>query len=222
MVKSRLRIIKENYPYFLQQLFTLGDENEANVTVINKGIFNDNSDSLLSRLNKDVIEESPDYAIVAIGGNDCNFKWDEVAENPDKEHQPIVPIERYLDNIKTMISLIKKSNITPIVITLPPLDPVRYYQSIAKTYGNSVSHWISTLGGIEHWHGLYNRSLNKIVDELEVIKIDVRTAIKQAGDLFDLISEDGIHLTSEGYKALSTEVYKYLSNFTDMKKPQQI
>jgi lysophospholipase L1-like esterase len=204
----------------LQELFL--QDKEDNVTVVNKGVFNDNSDLLMSRLEKDVIDEHPDFAIVEIGGNDCNFKWEEVAENPWEEHEAIVPLERYLDNIKKIIMDIQQNGITPIISTLPPLDPVRFYKSISEKYGSDVSHWISKVGGLEHWHGLYNRNLNRLAEELGVFKIDVRAAIKHAGDLTDLISDDGIHLTAEGYKALSVEIYQNVIYLIKTEKAQHI
>ena len=207
-MKGRLRILKENYPAFLQDLF-LSDKN-TNVTVLNKGVFHDNTDLLLSRLDKDIIKEKPDYVIIGVGGNDCDFKWNEVAADPMEEHQAIVPLERYLENMKKIIMNLQQQSIVPVVLTLPPLEPVRYYHTIAKQYGSSAGHWISTLGGIEHWHGLYNRSLRKMIAELKVNMIDIRTAVKYAGDLLDLMSEDGIHLTSSGYKVMSVAIYQNL------------
>lgn len=209
-VKGRLRIIKENYPSFLQDLFS--NEKDPNVVILNKGVFNDNSDLLLSRLEKDVIKERPDYAIIEIGGNDCNFKWSEVAKSPLKEHQPIVPLDRYLDNVKKIIWRLQQESIVPIVLTLPPLEPVRYYHTLSTQFGHTIGHSISAVGGIEHWHGLYNRSLKKLSNELKVDMIDVRTAIKNAGDLFELISDDGIHPSPSGYKAMSLEIFSYLKN----------
>ncbi|ALC82357.1 MULTISPECIES: SGNH/GDSL hydrolase family protein [Bacillus] len=219
-VKGRLRIIKDNYPAYLQELFSR--EEGFNASVINKGVFNDNSDLLLKRLNKDVIEEHPDYAIVAVGGNDCNFLWNEVAENPDKEHQPIVPLERYLENVKTIVTKLQSAGITPVILTLPPLDPVRYYTFISGNSGISISHWIGRMGGIEHWHGLYNRSLNKLIKELGVSKIDVRSALKKTGELIDFISDDGIHLTSKGYKVLSEEIFLFFQQLSDAKETRHI
>lgn len=216
VAKGRLRILKENYPVFLQQLFS--ENKDSEVTVVNKGVFNDNSDLLLSRLEKDVIEEHPNYAIISIGGNDCNFNWHEVAEKPMEDHEPLVPIERYLNNLKNIILRIQESGVTPVVFTLPPLDPVRYYKNISEKYSPAISHLISKMGGIEHWHGLYNRNLNKLADELNVLKVDVRTAIKKTGDLKDLISDDGIHLTAAGYKALSLEIYNYLTQLMKHEK----
>jgi isoamyl acetate esterase len=218
IVRGRLRILKENYPSFLQELFS--QNKEADVSVINKGVFNDNSNLLLSRLEKDVVNEKPDYAIIGIGGNDCNFDWSNVAEHPEKEHQAIVPLERYVENVKIIISTIQNTGITPVILNLPPLDPVRYYKNISSRYSNSISHWISKVGGIEHWHSLYNRHLNNLINELGVMKVDVRTALKQAGDLLYLISDDGIHLTSEGYKVLSTEIYQSFANIEEGKQTQ--
>jgi isoamyl acetate esterase len=208
-IKGRLRIVKENYPSILQNLFS--ESAAADVTVVNKGVFNDNSDLLVTRLDRDVLSEEPDYAIIGIGGNDCNFNWGEVAENPEKEHEATVPLDRYLDNVKNMVLRIKEGGITPVVLTLPPLDPVRYYKAISTAYDKSISHWISICGGIEHWHGLYNRSLNNLIEELDVFKIDIRTAIKNAGDLSALISDDGIHLTREGYKEMSGAIFDNLT-----------
>ncbi len=210
-MKGRLRIIKENYPTFLQEMFSSLSNYTENVSIVNKGVFNDNSDLLVMRLEKDVIQEHPDYTIIGIGGNDCNFQWKEVAEYPENNHNPIVPIDRYLENVKTIVTKLKDEGITPIVLTLPPLDPVRYYQYISNLYGKSISHWISTVGGIEHWHGLYNRALNALVDGIDAIKIDVRTTLKRAGDISQLISNDGIHLTPKGYEELSYAIFQELT-----------
>lgn len=109
-----------------------------------------------------------------------------------------------------MVEKFKTSGIKPLLLTLPPLDPVRYYRSIANQYGKSISHWISYVGGIEHWHGLYNRSLSLLIEQLDVLSIDVRTAIKKAGDLKELISDDGIHLTPEGYYVMGKKIYEDL------------
>ncbi len=206
-VKGRMRILKENYPTLLQQFAS------EHFTVINKGVFNDNSDLLVSRVEKDVINEHPDYVIINIGGNDCNFKWDEVAERPEDEHQPVVPLDRYLDNIKQLIARIRETGSTPILMTLPPLDPVRYYKLLANTYGSSISHWISLQGGIEHWHGLYNRGLNLLAEQLNVDKIDVRSAMNHSRNLNELISDDGIHLTGEGYKTMSSEIFSTFKKY---------
>ena len=126
-IKGRLRIVKKNYPVILQKLIGQKETDSIqSVQIVNKGVFNDNSNHLLERLEKDVLMEKPSIVLIGIGGNDCNFRWAEVAEAPLDTHTAAVPLNLYMDNIKTIISRVKEEGITPILLTLPPLDPVRY------------------------------------------------------------------------------------------------
>ena len=210
-IKGRLRIVKKNYPAILQELFGQKEtESSQSVQIVNKGVFNDNSEHLLKRLEKDVLQEKPSIVLIGIGGNDCNFRWAEVAEAPGDTHTATVPLNLYIDNLKTLISRLREEGITPILLTLPPLDPVRYYEYTAKLYSSKVSEWICKVGGIEHWHGMYNRALKKTAEEIDVRLIDIRTAMKKAGDFSVFISDDGIHPTESGYQAIAHEVYESL------------
>lgn len=198
LIKGRLRIVKESYPALLYRF--IGDKTTE---VLNKGVFNDNSTLMVNRMDDDVIAHSPDYAIIEVGGNDCNFDWAEVAKHPDDAHDPIVPLNMYIDNLRNIVSHLKQHGITPIVMTILPLDPVRYYRQIVTLHGKNISHWIALCGGIEHWHGNYNRLLRRYTEEARVPTIDLRSAFKTAGNFSELISDDGIHPTQAGYKAIA-------------------
>lgn len=208
-VRGRFKIIRESYPALLQRF--LGDEDE----VVNKGVFNDNSDLLVKRLDRDVLDQHPDLVLINIGGNDCNFPWDQVAKLPDSEHIPIVPLDRYLANVSEMIRRISASGAVPVILSLLPLDPARYYQSLMKHYNHSIGHWISMCGGIEHWHGMYNRALKDLCSRTGAALIDVRSAFKKKGNFSELINEDGLHPTAKGYQALAEIV---LSCIPDLKQ----
>ncbi|RIV23132.1 SGNH/GDSL hydrolase family protein [Alicyclobacillaceae bacterium I2511] len=230
-VQGRLRIVKENYPKMLEQALHKLDvwwtptpmpgistqpgpvfpDSVTDVEVLNRGVFNDNSDGLLARLEKDVLAQHPDVVLIAIGGNDCNFHWDQVAHLPHELHQAIVPLSRYLTNLQSLVCEVRNRGSLPIVLDLPPLDPVRYYRTVNGQFGPAVSHWIAVCGGIEHWHGMYNLSLRKLMQTLQVPHIDVRTALKRAGDLADLISDDGIHPTAAGYRVMAETIAQQIA-----------
>lgn len=208
-IQGRLRIVKENYPTLLQRFFN--DDKQEQVEVVNKGVFNDNSDLLVQRLEKDVLSLTPNYVLIEIGGNDCNFFWDQVAQRPEDEHEPIVEIKRYLQNIQILAERIKQEKAVPILLSLLPLDPKRYYEHLATMYQSSIAHWISRCGGIEHWHSLYNRELKQFVQRMGTVMIDIRTMFKQKGDLQELLSDDGIHPSPIGYSVLSECIVQGLS-----------
>jgi len=195
---GRLHIVKGNYPSHLQTLLQ-----GYPLKIVNQGVFNDNSDLLVARLDKAVLGQHPDYVLIEIGGNDCNFHWDKVASAPDESHEPIVPLERYLDNVTKMVQRIRQAGVKPIVMNLLPLDPVRYYARIYEINGPGIAHWIAWCGGIEHWHGMYNRRLVQLISHLEVPTIDVRTPFKRTADFSELLSDDGIHPTVKGYHVMA-------------------
>lgn len=203
-MSGRLRIVKNNYPALLQRF--LGDHDK----VINKGVFNDNSDLLIKRLEKDVLSLHPDLVLIHIGGNDCNFDWSEVEKAPDSPHEPIVPLNRYLSNIKELVERIRLADATPVIFDLLPIDPRRYYKTLMQHYDHSIGHWIACCGGIEHWHGMYNRALNQLVQKVNAMCFDVRTAFKNKGDFADLINDDGLHPSEKGYQALAEIVNDYI------------
>ena len=207
-VKGRMRIIKDNYPNQLARLA----EPVTGAEVVNKGVFNDNSELMMKRMEKDVLSEHPDMVLISVGGNDCNFYWDQVAENPEGDHEPIVPLDRYLENVRKLALSFQAAKVKPFLLTLPPLDPARYYKTIAGKFGSGIGHWISLVGGIEHWHGLYNRQLKLLAKEMNIDLIDVRSYLKESDDLSRLISDDGIHLTADGYKQMSEAVFLKLKS----------
>lgn len=196
---GRLRIVKENYPNILQQMLS-----SFGVEVLNRGVFNDNSDLLVNRLKTDVLDAKPDYVLIEIGGNDCNFRWNEVAERPEEDHEAIVPLDRYIDNLQHIIQGICAAGAKPVLLNLLPLDPVRYYKHIAEQFGSAIAHWIAKCGGIEYWHGQYNRSLQRVFESLDSLAvIDIRSVFQQTGSLQTLLSDDGIHPTSSGYRIVA-------------------
>ena len=221
-VRGRLRIVKENYPTLLQSALTEMRVNmEIQMNIVNKGVINDNSDLLLARLDKDVLSERPNYVVIEIGGNDCNFRWDEVAKHPHRTHDSIVPIERYLRNIEQMVKQIQNIGSTPVILDILPLDPARYYQHISSIHGASIGHWIGLCGGIGHWHGLYNYELRNLLKKLQVKRIDVRSAFKRAGNLSELLSDDGVHPSPAGYRVLANSVLSGLLEMGIIKPVQK-
>lgn len=201
-VRGRLRILKDNYPVLLgETLAPLG------YSIVNKGVFNDNSDGLVERVGADCLDTDADCVLIEIGGNDCNFHWDEVALHPNDDHEPIVPLGRYLANVRSLVTKLREAGKEAIFLSILPLDPVRYYERISEQHGTAIAHWIARRGGIAHWHASYDRSLRELLTAMQVPLIDVRKAFWQnsvsPADFHDLIGDDGIHPTEAGYQLMS-------------------
>ena len=56
-------------------------------------------------------DELPNYALVELGGNDCDYNWKEISENPDGEYFPNTPLPKFIDSINNIIENFRKNGI---------------------------------------------------------------------------------------------------------------
>ena len=74
----------------------------------------------------------PDFALIELGGNDCDYDWSSVAANPDRDFEPNTPVDQYEETIIAMIQLLREKGIEPVLASLHPIDAVRYFDWITK------------------------------------------------------------------------------------------
>jgi hypothetical protein len=102
---------------------------------------------LLERLLE---RETPcDAVVMDFGGNDCDFRWDQVAADPEGDHRPNVPLPEFLQRYREMIARLRLHGITPVLTTLPPLEPERFFSWwCGKLDQAAVRRWLGSLTNI--------------------------------------------------------------------------
>ena len=55
-----------------------------------------------------------DMMVMDFGGNDCDFRWKEIAEDPTGDHQPNVPLPEFVELYREMIRRVRSHGIRPI------------------------------------------------------------------------------------------------------------
>ena len=94
-------------------------------------------------------DELPNYALMELGGNDCDYNWKEISENPDGEYFPNTPLPKFIDSINNIIENFRKNGIEPILTNLPPLSSQKYFDWFGKNGLNTDN--------IKRWMGDINR-----------------------------------------------------------------
>lgn len=144
------------------------------------------------------------YALVEFGGNDCNFHWDEVAQAPEGEHQPLTPLTRFESVYRALVARLRDHGVTPVLMTLPPIDAERYLAFIGRSNDSQrVLEWLGDAHMIYRFHELYSAAVAGIARECGAILLDVRSRFLSEHSFCRLIGEDGIHLNAEGYGYLA-------------------
>lgn len=144
--------------------------------------------------------DSFDYTLLEFGGNDCDYKWKEVSDQPEKEHLCNTPIPVFREQYLTLINLVKQNNGKPILLSIPPIDSTRYFKWISK--GLNPTNILSFLGEIETiyaWQEKYNTIILELAEACKVPLIDIRHSFLESGNYADYLCEDGIHPNEKGH-----------------------
>jgi len=144
-----------------------------------------------------------DHVLLEFGGNDCNFLWHEIANAPDRAHQPKTPLDFFVSTYKHAIEKIQKAGVKPVLLTLPPLDARRFFAWVSKgVNAENILKWLGDKSMIYRWQELYSLAVLKLGKTLGVPVIDIRSEFLCRQDLDTLIGEDGMHPTQKGYELL--------------------
>ena len=159
------------------------------------------SNLLEKRLKKDL---KCDTIIMDYGGNDCDYNWKEIAENPEASHSPNTPLDLFTETYCNMIETLKSKGIRPILTTLPPLDSQRFFEWFCKDLNKSnILRWLGEINNIYHHQEVYSKEIERIALIKNVPLIDLRGAFLKAGDVERLLCEDGTHPNTTGQKIIA-------------------
>ena len=147
--------------------------------------------------------------MLEFGGNDCDYNWNKISENPHSTYDCNTPIHQFIDEYTLMIEEIREHNVQPIMLTLPPLVPERYFNWISRNLNKeNILAWLGgDINVIYRWQEMYNVQVTMLATKLKVPLIDIRSAFLMNTQYKQFICEDGIHPNEAGYKL----IYKTVS-----------
>lgn len=194
----RYHAIMNEYLIRLYERFGIEAENRARF-----GITVQRGHSILLR----DIDEGLDceLALVEFGGNDSDFKWNEISMEPDKEHLPLTSMADFKQNIASMTEELRAQGVQPIMMTLPPIEPNRYLDFVSRN-GNSRENILKWLGYVEkiyETHKSYSDAVAEIAQERIVPLVDVRSAFPSGNALGEYMCIDGVHPDKKGYQLIA-------------------
>jgi len=151
--------------------------------------------------------------LIELGGNDCDMDWAEVAKDPDAEHYPRVSIPAFRAAVEAIISLALQKGMKPILASLPPLDPSKFLDWVAKDAASKVNvlRYLGDVGRIYRWQELYNLELARISSEKGLGLIGLREGFIGRKGYQELICKDGIHPNSDGHAIMKETICSYFT-----------
>ncbi len=155
-----------------------------------------------------------DAIVMDFGGNDCDYKWEEIAANPGGEFKPNTPLDLFITEYTKLIKTIKNNHMIPILTTLPPLDPQRFFDWWCGNLNKeNVMKWLGSIKTIYNHQAMYSSCVEEIAKQENVPLIDIRSAFLKKDHVEGLICEDGTHPNSNGQKIISEAFQEFFQKY---------
>lgn len=162
-----------------------------------------------------------DCAVIELGGNDCDHDWAAISADPYGVHHPKVKPDEYERKLTQLVGFLKSNNITPILTTIPPVDPDRYLDHICHS-GLNRENILKWLGGtaqtISHTQELYSAINERVAKNTGCMICDCRTPFLSKRYFSKLMCDDGIHPSKKGQMLITSAFYRFIEeNFPEAK-----
>jgi len=200
--KNKYRLLKESFANIVQ--------NRQNIAISNYAKFGctiSMGNNILGRHEKQL--SAFDFTILEFGGNDCDYNWAEISNQPFKIHLAKTPITQFREEYIALIERVRQNGGIPILLTLPPIDSKRYFQWVSKGLNSkNILTYLGSVDAIHTWQGLYSMAITEIAAACKVSIIDIRSAFLEKQDYREYLCENGIHPNSKGHLLISNAIDK--------------
>ena len=195
---GKYRIPEDNYVDNFARLSGCNIENHAS--------FGMTTTKALGRIIHSVEKTPPEQADIVLleyGGNDCDYRWNEVSAAPEANHLPKTPLDVFSETLQNIIGIFKKYCITPVFMNLPPIEPKRYFDWITRGLNaGNILKWLGDVNKIYRWQELYNNIASEVAHRNGCPIVDVRKKFLETRDYPALFCSDGIHPNALGQKRI--------------------
>ncbi len=160
-------------------------------------------------LKEELVDSNGDDCVVLFeyGGNDCDYPWKAISENPDDSHTCRTAPGIFERTYRTCVEYARSVGAKVLISNLPPLDSEKYMAWISRGLNYDVIlNWLGDKSMLYRWHENYNRLIERIAEKFSASLVDVRGAFLTAHNFKSLISEDGIHPTEDGHILINRTV----------------
>lgn len=154
--------------------------------------------------------EGAQYVLMCYGGNDSDYDWKAIADQPESEHLPKTPLRVFEKTYMRVINQVLELGYTPLIMSLPPMDAQQYFNFFTSSFSDvqksNVLKWLKgSVKTIWAGHELYNDAVKRVANATDCVLIDCTTTL---GDGKGYLCEDGIHPNLAGQSKIASIILR--------------
>ena len=141
--------------------------------------------------------------ILEYGGNDCDYRWKEISDDPGGDFLPNTPEDSFIRRYEACIEYVRRAGARVFLCNLVPLEPEKYMNWISRDLcRENILSWLGDVGHLYRWQTRYSEAAERVARRTGCALIDLRKPFFETGRYGDFISKDGIHPTVEGHRMI--------------------
>lgn len=166
-------------------------------------------------MEKDIAKGiTAEVALIGFGGNDSNFDWRAISEDPTACHEPHTPLVMYEATMRRMVKRLRGEGVEVVLSTLTPVISERYFDFCSRDGLNrkNILSWLGTKEQISRFHAGYSQAVERVAAEENCPLIDLYGIFYREKDLASLFCIDGIHPNDAGQALIAKAVLSFLAS----------
>lgn len=199
-VKNKYRLLKESFANIV--------ERQQNISIFNFARFGctiSMGSEILKRHESEL--NRFDYTILEFGGNDCDYNWSEIAEDPLGQHLCNTPIPQFREKYMELIKVVLKNGGRPVLLNLPPIDPKRYFNWVSQGLNKkNILAFLGEIDAIYKWQEMYSTAVEELAAKEKIPMIDIRSGFMSKKNFSNYLCADGIHPNEKGHLLISKAI----------------
>ena len=91
--------------------------------------------------------------MLELGGNDCDYRWEEIARDPEGSFHCNTPPEEFFRDYAEAVDVLRRSGRTPVILNLPPIHSARYLSFLCRNglSRDNILRWLGDVEAISRW-----------------------------------------------------------------------
>ena len=161
------------------------------------------------------------FAVFALGGNDSDYDWKKVSENPYIKHDPKTLLEDFESMLLEMIGKLKSKGITVVLTTIIPLDSQSYFDNVISKMGDPDQIMIfleNDVENISRHQESYSQAILRCAKQTNTILLDIRSKMSFIPNAQKFMCTDGVHPNEDGYKYLAESAIQEINSYDVLEK----
>ncbi len=178
------------------------------ITIENHARFGATSRQVLHEAEKRLVNPEPGTTVLfGFGGNDSNYDWAAISENPDGDYAPVVPTKQVVQICRQCLQLARDAGCRVIAANLVPIDAEKYFRWISREKNSeNILRWLGDVSMLYRWHEDYSDRITRACREEQVPMVDLREPFLLSHKFKQLLCADGIHPTQAGYSLVDAAI----------------